>query len=96
MWGKISVVFVTMLSKRLAATYVHCVLIYSYSLVIFAFSKPFHLIILKLDNIEENRVFYIKKKSIELSFRKKKDELKGKVGREEFQLKQNMGEMRKG
>ena len=62
-----------MLSKRLAATYVHCVLIYSYSLVIFAFSKPFNLIILELDNIEENKLIY--KKVLNSAFEKKKRSL---------------------
>ena len=69
---------------------------YSYSLVIFAFSKPFNfnLIILELDNIEENMLIY--KKGIELSFREKKRWAKGlQVGREEFQLKKTWVKGRK-
>ena len=48
---------------------------YSYSLVIFAFSEAFHLIILELqnDNIEENKLFY--KKVLNSAF-EKKDELR--------------------
>ena len=47
-----------------------------YSLVIFAFSEAFHLIILELqnDNIEENKLFY--KKVLNSAFEKKKDELR--------------------
>ena len=62
---------------------------YSYSLVIFAFSEAFHLIILELqnDNIEENKLFY--KKVLNSAFEKEKLRVGGEGG---VSIKKNMGE----
>ena len=59
---------------------------YSYSLVIFAFSKPSHLIILELDNIEENKLFY--KKVLNSAFEKEKLRVGGEGG---VSIKKNVG-----